>query len=352
MSELKKNKTKELIALAAVLLISFAVRLIVPYAHHVASGSDISWCYYIVKGIIVSAASLAVYLLAGRYGIAVFEKYGKIILYAGTAVALASTILEYPLSRIDIPILSRVIAYAYAALPFLHIILLCALAIRLDEAFSGDLNASKTALIAAGTVLAVLLNNVLKIVLLMMLITFLIKQFKSKNEGGKTAVIIVTVLSACLLAYIAYAFCISLKALLIEWDNKSYMAYVARYVWANAKLFGTMDNLKYLGGSTVFFSLLWLIGFLGIIPTAIIVAALMLFAAILLNKRKSTAQENPISILALIYFCVCSAIAVLTNCGVFFGSFMTPMPLIMDSVAGMLCVFTLFGVDIYGEKKN
>ena len=199
-------------------------------------------------------------------------------------------------------------------------------------------------MIAAGTVLAILLNNVLKIVLLIMLISVLVKQFKSKDEGGKAAVIIVSVLSACLFAYLAYAFCDALKTLLIEWDNKSYMAYVSRYVWANAKLFGTMDNLEYLGGSTVFFSLLWLIGFLGIIPAVIIVAALMFLAAILLKNHTGKTSEKPITNLALIYFCVCSAFAVLANCGVFFGSFMTPMPLIMDTVAGMLCVFSLFGI--------
>ena len=119
MNALKKNKTKETVAMAAILIISFVVWLVVPYAHHVASGSDISWNYYIVKGIIVSAASVAVYLLAGKYATAVFDKYGKPILFAGTAVVLIFTILDYRLSRIDNSALSEVLDYAYAALPFL-----------------------------------------------------------------------------------------------------------------------------------------------------------------------------------------------------------------------------------------
>ena len=290
---MKENKTKEMILISFILIISFAVWLVVPYAQHLANNRELSWNYYVVKGIIVSFASLAVYLIAGKYGTAVFKNYSKLILYVSTAVVLAFAVFEYPLSRVDISAFSKAIAYAYAALPFLQVVSLCALAVCLDEILSGDISFSKIALIAAGTVLAVLLNNVLKVVLFIMLITILIKQFKSKDKGRKAAVIIVTMLSASLLAYIAYAFCDELKTLLIEWDNKSYMAYVSRNVWSQAKLFGTIDNLQ-VGGSIFRFSLLWLISFLGIIPTAIIVIA---------------------------------------------------MPMVMDTVSGMLCSFLLLGLN-------
>ena len=350
MNELKKNKTKEMILVSFILIISFAVWLVVPYAQHLANGRDIEWNYYIGKGIIVSFVSLAVYLLAAKYGYSIFEKHSKAILYIGTTTLLVFAIFEFPLSHIETPVLSKAILYIYSALPFLELITLCAFTVSLNDILSDDFTLTKVALVATGFVMAFLLNNVLKVVLLIMLITVLIKQLKNKDNGKKTVFIIVTVLSICLLAYVVYAFCIALKTLLIEWDNKSYMAYVSRYVWSNTKLFGTMDNLKYLGGSTVFFSLLWMIELLGIVPTVIIVVALMLFAAMLLNKRKSTAQENPISILALIYFCVCSVIAVLANCGIFFNGFMTSMPLIMDTVAGMLCSFLLLG--LYNTNLN
>lgn len=98
MNYLKKNETKEIIVISLILLISFAVGLIVPYAKHLASGRDIEWNYYIGKGVIVSFVSLAVYLLAKKYGYSIFEKYSKAILYIGTTTLLVFAIFEFPLS--------------------------------------------------------------------------------------------------------------------------------------------------------------------------------------------------------------------------------------------------------------
>lgn len=343
MNDLKKNKTKEMILVSFMLIFSSAVWLVVPYAQHLANGRDIEWNNYIGKGIIVSIVCLAVYLLADKYGKELLKKCSKAILYIGTALLLGFAIFESPLSRIEIPILSKTIAYAYAALPFLEIITLCALTVNLNDILSGDFKSSKLAMVTAGTVMTCLLNDVFKVILLIYLIIVLTNLFIKKKEYGKTAAI-VSVLSVCLLAYSVYVCSKGLQVLIGEWNNRSFMAYVSRNVWEHAKLFGTMDNLKIAGGSIYNFSLLWLIGFLGIIPTAFIVAALIFLVCVLLKKRDGKCSANSIKELAIIYFCIRLFFAALANCGIVLVGLMTPVPMVMDTVSGMLCSFLLLGL--------
>lgn len=229
-------------------------------------------------------------------------------------------------------------------MPFLEIITLYALTVSLNDILSDDFSLTKVALVATGFVMAFLLNNVFKVVLLIILCTFLIKQLKRKGKNSKAATIIVAVLSVCLLMYLIYVFSKGLKTLFIEWDSPSFMAYVSRNVWSQAKLFGTMDYLKLVGGSISNFSLLWLISFLGIIPTAIIVIALIFLVLQMLKQGENMGFVNPLKNLPLIYFCVRLFLAILANCGIVLVGLMTPIPMVMDTVSGMLCSFCLLGL--------
>ena len=348
---MKKNKTKETIALTVILLISFAVWLVVPYAQHLAHGREIEWNYYIVKGIIIGLASVAVYLFADKYGATLFEKYSKPILYIGTTILLVFAIFKYPLYRIETPVFSKTVSYAYSALPFLEIITLCALNFCLDEILTGNFTFSKFTLIVAAFVMTCLLNDVFKVMLLIILSVLLIKQLKRKNIISKAAIIIVTVLNICLSIYLIYVFSKGLKTLLTEWNNTSFMAYISRNVWSQAKLFGTMENLKLVGGSIFNFSLLWLISFLGIIPALIIVISLIFLVLQMIKQGENRGLANPIKNLALIYFCVRIFLAILANCGIVLVGLMTPVPMIMDTVSGMLCSFSLLGLCNTGDNR-
>ena len=122
------------------------------------------------------------------------------------------------------------------------------------------------------------------------------------------------------------------------------MSLVSREVWSQAKLFGTMDNLKTVGGNISDFAWLWTVGFFGIVSAILIVLVLASLMVLLLKKSKNHVDSGLFSVLAVTYLIVRTLIAVLTNCGIFFGGFMTPMPLMMDPVAGMFCVFWLLGI--------
>ena len=344
MNDLKKNRKKEIIVISLILLISFAVGLVVPYAQHLANGRNVEWNYYIGKGIIVSIVCLVVYLLADKYGTALYEKNSKAILYIGTAVLLVFAIFESPLSRIEITAVSKIIAYVYAVVPFLEIITLCAFTFSLNDIISDDFSLTKVAFVATGFVMAFLLNNIFKVVLLIVLCALLIKNIKRKSKNSKASTIIVAVLCICLIIYLIYVFGKGLKTLLVEWNSPSFMAYVSRNVWSQAKLFGTMDDLNIVGGSISNFSLLWLISFLGIIPAAIIVIALIFLVLQMLKQGENMETVKPLKNLALIYFCVRLFLAILANCGIILVGLMTPIPLVMDTVSGMLCSSCLLGL--------
>ena len=307
--------------------------------------------YLIVKGVIVSVAAIGFYLVATKYGLVLFEKYSQPILYIGTALFLAFSVFEYPLSHIEIPVLSKVIAYAYAALPFLEILTICAMATCLKEVLSGSFSIKNTALIVVSTLLTALLDKGLKTVIVVLLLYTLISRAKKKENGRKVALIIISVLTAGLFLYLTYEWITELMFLISQWNETGYMTLTSRTVWSSAKWFGTMDNLKLVGGSTTYFSILWMVGFLGIIPSVLIVLVLVYLITCLLKTRGKINASNPIILLASIYISVRVLFAVFTNCGIFFTGFMTPMPLIMDTVAGTLGIYWLLGACNSAKSK-
>lgn len=341
MNKTSDNRALNFSVLALMFTVSFALGLVVPYAQHLAYGVDPSWGYRIIKGVIVSMFCTALFWFAGKYGSALLQKYRKPILYIGTGLILAFTLFAYPLKRIDLPDLSRIIAYAYAALPFLGIVTICAMALCLKEVLSSSFSFQNAVLIVVSTLLTISLENTLKTVMLVLFVYLLISGFKAKTRDGKIALIIISVLSIGLFLYLAYEWITALKFLIGEWDNPAYMSLVSRNVWSQAKPFGTMDNLKAVGGNISDFALLWMVGFLGIVPAILIVLALAALIVLLLKKHRDL---SPISVFAVIYLIVRASLSLLTSCGIFFRGFMTPMPLIMDTVAGMFCVFWLLGV--------
>lgn len=353
MNTLKKSKYEYGIVLSVILLLSFALWLVIPYAQHLAYGRDISWSYLIIKGIIVSFACVVLYLLAGRYGTALYEKYRKPILYIGTALILLFTILKRPLSQIETPVLAKAIAYAYAALPFLKIVTLCAMVTCLDEILSGSFSFQKAASILASIVLFFMSDNVLKIVILIFLVCVLVRYIKEKREKNKVAVIAVLVICICIFLFLADEWILALRIFYSKFHDTDYMTYYSQIVWSQARLFGTMDELKYCAGDITDFSLLWLIGFIGIIPTVLIVLLLAFLVGWFLKKHWIVSTVS-ISKFAMIYLAVRTVLAVLTNCGIFFNGFMTPMPLVFDTVSGMFSVFWLLGIscDIIDIRSN
>ena len=339
----KKCAKRSVIALPAILLISFAVWLAVSFAWHLACGGDLSWTYLIVKGILVSAGGAALYFFTGAKGEKLYETYRKPILYAGTVLLLVAAVLESPLSRVEMPVISRVVAYLYAARPFLEVVALCALAASLEKILSGSFGVSKIFDIAISALLVLVLGNVLKIAALVLLIVTLFRCTKAKKDADLISVIIASILGILLFAYLAYEWIEALKYLILEFYNKDYMSYLYRDVWAQVKLFGTMDDLGTVGGSTSYFSLIWMSGFLGLIPAALIVLVMAFLVAWMLKKRAGSASHG-VRTLALIYFIVRALLAVLANFGVFFTGFMTPVPLLLDTVAGVFSSFWLFGL--------
>lgn len=353
MNILKKPKIEDGIVLSVILSLSFALWLVIPYAQHLAYGRDISWSYLIIKGIIVSLACVALFLLAGRYCTVLYEKYCKPILYIGTALLLLFTILQRPLSQIESPVLSKTIAYAYAALPFLKIITLCAIVTCMNEILSGSFSFQKAALILASVVLIFISDNVLKIVILIFLVCVLIRYIKEKKEKDKIAIIVIFVICICIFLFLADEWILALRVFYSKFHDTDYMIYHSQIVWSQAKLFGTIDELKSCAGDITDFSLLWLIGFIGIIPTVLIVLLLAFLVGWILKKHWII-SITLISKFAMIYLTVRTVLAVLTNCGIFFNGFMTPMPIVFDTVSGMLCVFWLLGLsyDIIDIKSK
>lgn len=343
MNTLRKPKYEYGIVLPIILLLSFALWLVIPYAQHLAYSQDISWSYLIIKGIIVSFACVVLYLLAGKYGTAIYEKYRKPILHTGTVLILLFTILKRPLSQIESPVLSKTIAYAYAALPFLKIITLCAMVTCMNEILSGSFSFQKAALILASIVSIFISDNVLKTVILIFLICVLIRYIKEKKEKDKIAVIAVLVICICIFLFLADEWISALRIFYSKFHDTNYMIYHSQIVWSQSKLFGTMEQLKSCAGDITDFSLLWLIGFIGIIPTVLIVLLLAFLVGWLLKKHWIVSTVS-ISKFAMIYLAVRTVLAVLTNCGIFFNGFMTPMPIVFDTVSGMLSVFWLLGL--------
>lgn len=343
MNTLKKSKYEYGIVLSVILLLSFALWLVIPYAQHLAYGGDISWSYLIIKGIAVSLACAVLYLFAGKYGTALYEKYRKPILFVGTALILLFTILQRSLSQVETPVLAKAIAYAYAALPFLKIVTLCAMVTCLNEILSGSFSFQKAALILASIVLIFLSDNVLKIVILIFLVCVLIRYIKEKKEKDKIAVIAVLVICICIFLFLADEWVSALRIFYSKFHDTDYMTYYSQIVWSQAKLFGTMDELKSCAGDITDFSLLWLIGFIGIIPTVLIVLLLAFLVGWLLRKHWVVSTAS-ISKFAMIYLTVRTVLAILTNCGIFYNGFMTPMPIAFDTVSGMLSVFWLLGL--------
>lgn len=339
------------VCLATILLISFGLWLVIPYAQHLAYGRDLSWNYLIVKGIIVSVASLGLYLIATAYGATFVEKNSKPILYIGTVVLLAFTVFEYPLSHIETTVLSRVIAYAYAALPFFEAITLIAMAVCLDDILTKPFELNKIVLILIITLAVMLVNNTLRTIILIYIVCMIISRLKAKKISDKVTAIIVCFIGACLFLLLAYEGFLGLKRLNAEFYNTAYMSWISRETWSSAKWFGTMDNLKLVGGSTTYFSILWMVGFLGIIPSVLIVLVLVYLITCLLKIRGKINASNPIILLALIYISVRVLFSVFTNCGIFFTGFMTPMPLIMDTVAGTLGIYWLLGTCNSAKSK-
>lgn len=343
MNTLKKSKKEYGIVLSVILLLSFVLGLIIPYTQHLAYGQDISWSYLIIKGVIANLACTVLFLLAGRYGTTLYKKYRKPILYIGTTLLLLFTILKRPLSQVETPVLEKIIAYAYAALPFLKIIILCAMIMCSNEIMSGSFSFQKATLILASIVLIFLSDNVLKTVILIFLVCVLIRYIKEKKEKDKVAIIVILVICACIFLFLVDKWVSVLWIFTSNFHNPSYMTYHSQIVWSQAKLFGTMGQLKSCAGDTSYFSLLWLIGFLGIIPTILIVFLLAFLVGWILKKHWIVSTFS-ISKFALIYLIVRTVLAVLTTCGIFFNGFMTPMPIIFDTVSGMLCVFWLLGL--------
>lgn len=343
MNTLRKSKYEYGIVLPVILLLSFALWLVIPYAQHLAYGRDISWSYLIIKGILVSFTCVALYLLAGKYGAALYEKYRKPILYIGTALILLFTILQRLLSQVETPVLAKAIAYAYAALPFLKIVTLCAMVTCLNEILSGSFSFQKAALILASVVLIFMSDNILKTVILIFLFCVLIRYIKEKKEKDKVAVIVIFVMCAFIFLFLADEWISALRIFYSKFHDTNYMIYHSQIVWSQAKLFGTMDELKSCAGDITDFSLLWLIGFIGIIPTIVIVLLLAFLTGWLLKKHWIVSTVS-ISKFAMIYLTVRTVLAVLTNCGIFFNGFMTPMPIVFDTVSGMLSVFWLLGL--------
>lgn len=353
MNTLKKSKIEDGIVLSVILLLSFALWLVIPYAQHLAYGRDILWNYLVIKGIIVSFTCAVLYLLAGKYGAALYEKYSKPILHIGTALLLLFTILKHPLSQVEVPVLAKTIAYAYAALPFLKIVTLCAMVTCLNEIMSGSFSLQRAALIFASVVLIFVLDNVLKAVILIFLVCVLIRYIKEKKEKNKVTIIVLSVICACVFLFLADEWISALLIFSSNFHDPTYMTYYSKIVWSQAKLFGTMDELKSCAGDITDFSLLWLIGFIGIIPTLLIVILLVFLVGWILKKHRTVSAVS-ISTFAIIYLIVRTVLAVLTNCGIFFNGFMTPVPIIFDTVSGMLCVFWLLGIndDVIDIKSN
>ena len=63
-------------------------------------------------------------------------------------------------------------------------------------------------------------------------------------------------------------------------------------------------------------------------------------------------DSSSLSRLVIIYLAVRTVIALLANGGVYFLSFMTPMPMLSDTVAGMLSVYCLLGIFGKTEKES
>ena len=334
------------------LLISYVMGLTVHYARYAAHGGETAWTYLIIKGILLSVLCLAVYRLAGKYGIALLEKYRQPIFCIGTGVLLLFAMFEYRLGRVNTPVLSKVTAYAYEALPILRVITLCALVMCLQTLLTEPFKAKNIALLVVGLVFGAIVNDIVKLILLIVLADTLIRRFKRKNEKINASCIIVCLLSAGLFAYLVYAGIIGCRYLMNEWYLTDYMTQVSHGVWRQAKLFGTMENFQAAGGSVSYFGLLWAVAFLGIIPAVMIVLILAVLTAFVLKRNAHAHRLSALSRLVIIYLAVRTVIALLTNCGVFFHSFMTPMPMLSDTAAGMLSVYWLLGIFGKTEKES
>lgn len=195
-------------------------------------------------------------------------------------------------------------------------------------------------------------DNVLRAVLLIFLAFVLIRYIKEKKEKDKVAVIVVSMMCVCIFLFLADEWIPALRIFTSKFQDSDYMTYYCQIVWSQANLFGTMDQLKCCAGDTSYFPMLWLIGFLGIIPTVLIV----FFSALLTGrilKNHWTVLTVSISKFAMIYLTIRTVLAVLTNCGIFFNGFMTSMPIVFDTVSGMFSVFWLLGLrNVSTEQKD
>ena len=338
-----QNEKRSYLSMAAALLIAFALSLAVPYVQYLAHGTEPMWLYRIVKGLIVSVMCALIFVVARRFGVSALQKHFALMLLVGTGMMAAFGALHPFLMRVEAPVPARLIAYAYAALPVLRIVTICAWTMCLERILAEPFRWQSAALIFAGIVCTALCSPILQVVVLMILICFLAGNVKEKSEKRKPAFIIVCIFSVCLAAFLLYEALADGKILLEEWHNPNYMAQIARDVWAHARWFGTMEELSIVGGDIADFALLRLVGFLGIIPSVLIV--LMLSAAVFISFKKARSRSLQTSLFAPALICLFVRIvmALLMNIGVIFPHFMTTMPLIADNVADMLCVFLLLG---------
>lgn len=348
---MEKRKNKALIPITALLLlVSFAASLTVAYARSAARGGETAWGYLIIRGVLVSVFCGVLFWLGSKYAVGWIEKYHKPVLCIGTGVQFVFFVLKSFLATVEQPVLARLIEFVYAALPFLSVITLCALIKCLETVLGEALSVKNIGFIAVGILCAAVSGNVLKFVLLILLIGMLTGQFKAKTGKSKAPAIILCAASVCLTAYLVSEGIAGVQYYLKEWHNPLFMTQVSQSVWGQAKAFGAMEDMSIAGGNTHYFGVLWLVAFLGIVPTVVILLALAVLTVWLLKQKKAPGALSQLSKLVIVYLAVRTVFAVLQSGGVFLHAFMTPVPLAADTAAGMCSVFLLLGV--FGQSGH
>lgn len=350
---IKNKRIMTYICLGFVFVISCLSRMAIYYAQHIAYGYDFDLTYHLIKSIIVCAVCFFIYFFVSRYSYRITNKHHLIIGCTGAVVVFGLMVLKSTLLKIDVAVLSSIFGYIYAAVPFLQVIVICSLA-KLLQYICEEKSVLKTVLFIVSSVLFLSMSdNIFRMILLIAFGTVYISELKNKGITSKTVKVLIGIILILLLVGEIYELGYAVGDYIKMFDKPGYMTVIARNTWSEAKTFGSIVNSTFVSGDVTDYSILWLISYIGIVPTVLIVllSIVSLLFVVLKNKTIDT-KSNAFRCVALSYIIVCTVFAMLINSGVILSGFFTQMPVLPDTVAGIMSIFSLLGYNCVNETNK